>query len=285
MLRNNAIYVISVSLVLLMVTKGKKQLKKLMLTTMFILCFSFFYSNIFLPMFHFTDGSIREALSVPFQQTARYVTTYPDEVTEKEREVISNVLDYGTIEKEYDPELSDPVKDTFNKYATTEDLKEYFEVWFQMFLKHPICYVEATLNNTYNYYYINQHQKIYYSSAYMGWNADMIGDRTGIYFELNDKFTTFQSIYLMFYSLTTFIPILGMLYNCSTYFWMIIIFLLYALMKKDWKKFVIFMIPFLYILTLLLGPSNGGDSFRYMFPMLYMFPIMIGVQMRDYQLI
>ena len=29
----------------------------------------------------------------------------------------------------------------------------YFKVWFQMFLKHPGIYVQATMNNIYDYFY------------------------------------------------------------------------------------------------------------------------------------
>ena len=93
-------------------------------------------------------------LSVPFQQTARYVRDYADEVTEEERDAIDRVLDSDTIGEVDDPNISDPVKKTFNEDADSEDLKAYFKVWFQMFLKHPVCYIEATLNNYYGYFYM-----------------------------------------------------------------------------------------------------------------------------------
>ena len=48
------------------------------------------YSNI-------NEGSIKEALSIPFMQTARYVVAYDSEVTEEERNAINNVLEYDTL--------------------------------------------------------------------------------------------------------------------------------------------------------------------------------------------
>jgi hypothetical protein len=37
-----------------------------------------------LPYFHVTQTSIREVLSIPFQQTARYVKYYGNDVTDNE---------------------------------------------------------------------------------------------------------------------------------------------------------------------------------------------------------
>ena len=69
----------------------------------------------------------QEALSVCFQQTARYVKYHGDEVTQEEEEAIKKVLNYKDIGNLYDPNLSDPVKKTFKTESTSEDLKNYFK--------------------------------------------------------------------------------------------------------------------------------------------------------------
>ena len=56
-------------------------------------------------------GSIREALSLPIQQTARYVLERGDEVTAEEKAAIAAVLDYDNMARDYYPMESDPVKD------------------------------------------------------------------------------------------------------------------------------------------------------------------------------
>ena len=89
------------------------------------------------------------ALSIPFQQTALYVKTCGDEVTEEERAVIDSVLDYDKL-GQYNPVLSDPVKTTYR--FDDSKLPEYFRVWFQMFLKHPGIYVEAFLLKSYGFF-------------------------------------------------------------------------------------------------------------------------------------
>ena len=99
------------------------------------------------------DGSRKEMLSIPFQQTARYLKEYPDDVTESEENAIEKILDYGSLAENYNPEISDHVKDTFNNSATTQDMVNYFKAWVSMFLRHPDVYFQATFNNTYGYYY------------------------------------------------------------------------------------------------------------------------------------
>lgn len=97
-------------------------------------------------------GSVKEMLSVPFQQTARYLKEYPDDVTSKERKAINKILDYDKLAEIYQPERSDHVKDTYKDKKG--GLKRYFrQAWLPMFFKHPDAYFEATLENTYGYYY------------------------------------------------------------------------------------------------------------------------------------
>lgn len=76
--------------------------------------------------FHVEKDTSKEMLSLPFQQTARYVRDYGDEVTEEEKAAIGQVLDYAKIAKGYMELTSDPVKTTYHA-------KE----WQVMRLGHP----------------------------------------------------------------------------------------------------------------------------------------------------
>ena len=92
--------------------------------------------------------SPKEMFSLPFQQTARYVRDYGDEVTQEEREAIAAVLNYELLSEAYEELTADPVKSTYHAQGTKE-LLNYFSVWFRQFLKHPVCYLEATWNQNY----------------------------------------------------------------------------------------------------------------------------------------
>ena len=66
------------------------------------------------------EGPVKEIFSIPFQQTARYIQEYPDEVASEEKEGINNLLSYDAISEKYIPERSDPVKDTYKSESTTK---------------------------------------------------------------------------------------------------------------------------------------------------------------------
>ncbi len=68
-------------------------------------------------------GSIREMLSLPFQQTGRYVLTYSDEVTDQERQAIDKILDYDSLSDGYNPLLADYVKIHFEKKVQVQSLQ------------------------------------------------------------------------------------------------------------------------------------------------------------------
>ena len=85
------------------------------------------------PQLGVEKGSVKEVLSIPFQQTARYIKEYPEEVTLKEKKAINDILSYDGIKENYNPEISDFVKNTFRE-GSEDKLDEYFKVWFEMFL-------------------------------------------------------------------------------------------------------------------------------------------------------
>lgn len=90
-------------------------------------------------------GSSAEALSLPFQQTARFVHEHEAQIPPNEYEAIEAVLGMSGLGNVYDPTISDPVKARFREEATAQDMQRYFAVWFKQFLRDPACYVKATL--------------------------------------------------------------------------------------------------------------------------------------------
>ena len=84
-------------------------------------------------------------LGILFQQTARYVKQYPEEVTPEEKEAIDGVIDYEKLAEKYNPQLTDPVKYTFRQDCTSQELAAYLNAWFGMLLRHPGTYISRSL--------------------------------------------------------------------------------------------------------------------------------------------
>lgn len=95
-----------------------------------------------------------ETLSVPLQQTGRFVRDFGDEVTDEEREVIDRVVQYDQLAEAYTPWLADPIKSYINREdATDADRAAYRQVWMAQTLRHPVNALEAFVNLNYGWVY------------------------------------------------------------------------------------------------------------------------------------
>lgn len=88
-------------------------------------------------------ASIREAFSLPFQQTARVLSLHRNDVSAEDFAVIDRVLDAEYIGKHYVSDLSDKVKDTFRDDSTLAERLEYAKLWLRQGLAYPVEYTDA----------------------------------------------------------------------------------------------------------------------------------------------
>ena len=274
--RNDGKYLVILSLILVGIIY-KKVFKKVVLFTVAFFIFTFVYSSIILPGFHIIPGSIKEVLSIPFQQTARYLRDSSTPITEEEKDAISAVLDYNFIIENYDPELSDYVKDSYNVNATKDDLVRYFKVWFQMFLKHPSHYIQATMNNYYYYFYPGSQMAGYYSYHYSVRNMDIAnsrGEKVEMNFYHPEQLRKYQEIYEQFRESIANMPIFSALISSATYNWILFILVFWG-MKKRCKQAIAISIPLLMqLLISIAGPCNGA-YFRYTYPIAISLPAIV----------
>ena len=151
LLRNNGLYIV-VPTLLLLIPAARSLLSRLGAAGLAvgILAVYLCFNQVLLPAWGVAPGSVREVLSLPFQQTARYVQICGDTLTEEEIAVIDQVLDYETLVTSYDPRVSDPVKNTY--HGDSENLKEYLGLWLRQGLRRPDVYLEATLNSMFGYF-------------------------------------------------------------------------------------------------------------------------------------
>lgn len=267
--RNNGIYILYFLLVFGLFFKLKKNRKiKFASVTIGIIIF-YQVTNMFIyPIMNVEKGSINEALSIPYQQTARYVTMYEDELTGEEISIISSILDYDTLIESYNPELSDPVK--FAAQTPTKlELKEYLKVWFEMLLKHPLVYFEATFNNIYNYFYFcdstTAQQEFYtYTSTN---NRGLEIDREYSLIRGGEELMEITS------NTITKLPILNLLNKCGFYTWMLLILITLFIKNKKYN-YIILSIPLIILILVCIGsPVNGLQ--RYMWPVMATITLLI----------
>lgn len=265
--RNNGIHVILLSFPFLFFL-GKKNLKKYLLIFLIVISFNVTYNKIILPYFKITPSSIREMLSIPFQQTARYTRDYSDEISEEEKQIIDKLLDYDTLATRYKPEISDPVKNKFNPYYTNEDLKNYFSVWFGGLTKHPFTYIEATIENTYGYFYPLKTNWYFYH------NYDTRIVKKGFDYHYNGL-SVIREILTLLGKKFPYIPVLGLIVNIGFNSWLLLFIAGYLLYKKKYKELIVLLPSFVLLLVCVASPVN--TYFRYALPNIFGMPLLIGI--------
>ncbi len=149
MLRPNGIYAVVPALVLLLPLLRGRDRGRGAAVGAGVLGVYILITGVLYPALDMAKGSIKEALSFPFQQTARYVRDHGEDVTPEERAAIEGVLDYASLARRYNPRLSDPVKATYKGDDTK--LRAYFTVWGRMGLRHPLSYLAASWNGGFGY--------------------------------------------------------------------------------------------------------------------------------------
>ena len=262
--RNNGIVVILFSLPFVFLFK-KNLVSAIYLTGIILFTVCFNYS---LKLLEVPNTSVREGLSFVFQQSARYVKEHGSDVTKKEKDVLDKVLGYDTLASRYEPELSDKVKNEYNRYAERKDLQNYFRVWGKMFWKHPSSYLNATISNNYGYFYMGAYKWYIYSNLNMklleaGYDYHFNGMEAG-----RLALKGYANVY-------PFIPGVNLVVNCAfyTFAYLFLAILLFLYRKKE---YIILLMPaFSMIFMCFVGPAN--TYFRYVLPYAASLPLVFSL--------
>lgn len=278
LLRNEGRYIVLVCVLFLLIFERKKW-KGILVCAIIVMLAASAVFNAVMPAWKITPSSRREALSLPFQQTARYIRDYGDEVTPEEKEAISRVLKYDVLAEKYVPENGDFVKENYNEEASAEDLAGYFKSWWQMLKKHPAVYIEAAMNNYYNYFYpgeeLAQAYTYEHSAIFMTYVNDAL-DEIGMSIHYPEWSRKYQQMYETLREKIFELPVLS-LFKCSaSYVWALILWFFY-LVKNKRIELVLPALPMVLSLAVALLASRNGDYFRYLYGIAFSFPVTVAL--------
>lgn len=264
--RNNGIYLVILIFPFVLFLK-KVNYRYILVVFISVITIFFSYEKIFLPAIGITAGSVREKLSIFFQQTARYVINHENELTNEDKKVISTIVDYDNMKEYYDPEISDPVKNTFNKYASDKDLNNYFKVWFKGLVNHPMTYVDATLNNVYGYFDPEANNWYIYTKY-----DTRITNLVDYHYNNLDSLRNILKNYATFFP---FIPIIGLISNIGFSSWIFIAMGIWLVFNKKYKYIIVLFPAYISLLVCIASPVN--TYFRYAMPYVFAVPFIVGV--------
>lgn len=264
LLRNGSIYIVLLTAFMALMAVDKTNRKRWMQIQVpaIILC------GIFLAVAQYGFGERPkdyERMSVMFQQTARYTCYYSDEQTDEEIDGINCVLDYSMIKERYIAGYAEPMMILANHEMTNSDKKSYLKIWKEEFCKHPICYITATLANSYEYYYPvkSQWNTFTYNSA------DSYERLDGAF---NFGFRERRDI-LALQSFFNEMPVLFLTMTCG--FYSIFFVLAVGKLLRTYKFLVVLMPELICYIACLFLPANG--NFRYMLSICYIVPFLLGL--------
>ena len=269
LLRNNGIYaVVPTLLIAIIYLKGSDRRHAAASLALTLICV-FCVTNLLYGSLGIRKGSIKEMLSIPFQQTARYVKYYDDEVTEQERKAIDDVLDYEVIKKRYRPVISDPVKNTYR--GDNSKLPAYFKVWMRMFFKHPSCYIKATLRGVYGYLAPVTPELPSIITGYKGLGIEDDSLKYGI--QINDENSKPVQFLYKLRERCLQIPVANCILMPGLYTWVVILSALGLMWKKKWAGLIVLIPSMVNILVCIASPL--ANSIRYSLPVMMVAPILI----------
>ena len=259
-------------LVVYMIIKKNRQ-NKICLGVVVVSFLTIFSINkVIIPMSGIAPGKKVEMLAIPYQQTARYIKYYPNDLSKEEIAAIDSVLDINKIGNAYLPYLFDPVKNT-SRSEDPELLKQYFKAWFSMFKKHPEVYFSATIANVYGYFSFESNNKFFGNElySYIMWPTPNLNNgRYPVNYFFDNEFRNKVTVCLN--DVIKKIPVLGLVYYPGVYTWFFIFLFLILLRKHSYRELIVFIPSIMTLMFCLASPVNG--SIRYMLPIIAGLPIL-----------
>ena len=273
--RKEGKYIVFVSLLLLFFV-AKKHWQDFCIAAVACVGALFLIEGVYMPMNGIKDGPVKEMLSLPLQQTGRYLWLHGEEITDEEREALEAVFVPELPQVGYVKETSDCVKGFFEDYPDGQALKNYFKVWYRQGLKHPATYLQATLNQTYGYFYPPRGD-IRDEIGYFGFSFD-----TAMYMDRDNVSASFaiengkgREAFKQYMEGAYRLPLLGGLYRAGTHTFLLLGMAAYLLSRRQYKKTLLFIPSLMILLVAIASPLNA--SIRYMLPIMMVLPIHLSI--------
>ena len=247
------------------------------------------FSYALVPALGITDDTGSALYSPLFQQSARALRDHGDTVTPEEYAAIDHVLDGANLPELYEPWISDPVKYTFRFYGQEESIQQeslvpYRQAWLSMLKKYPLTYAEAFFAGNVSYYsftpkmegptYNNQAGSRLVFENYI----NQMGDDPRLVHVTQPVPESIRLLTAAFARGWRHIPLLGLLYCCAFYTWVLAGAALSLGRQKRRLALWLFVPALLSLITCCISPVN--DYFRYFLPVVAMTPLLVGVSVK-----
>ena len=268
LLKHNGIYIAIPMVVLLVFFIIRKQIKlkekaiAITLLSVGIIGF-FFVTKCIYPMCGIEKGMDHLLYTNMLQHSCRLIIEHPEELTDEDVAVISQVIDYERIPEYYNPLTSDGIKPIVDLEADDEVVAEYIKVWLKQVKKHPFVVLEASFNVSYGFFSPiarneeNDFSTWFYESEYEELN-----------FSVPSILRTLRYIYESALEFYVSLPIINLLENPGLYFWLFVFCFCFIMNMKE-KRYLICFVPGVMTAVFYVGIPAYYHHPRYAFPLMY----------------
>ena len=218
-------------------------------------------------------GDSREAMTMIVQPLAR---TYREEgkgsLSQDEREMIRRL--FGNNTPWYESHISDAAKCQFDSREFLSHISTYMKLYIELGIRYPDVYLDEILANTYGNWY--PHEILPDSTCYRMYflfpevSAKEHGSKFPILYDFQQKLCR-ENTYLK-------VPFLYLIFCTGIVFWIIVFLLSQIIIRKQYRKMLVF-VPFgALFFTILLGPVA---LLRYTYPLMVGIPVLFANAYED----
>lgn len=223
---------------------------------------------------HAAKGSINEALSLPYQQIACAYMEHQEEIDKNDQKIVKTLI--PAIDH-YRGDLSDNIKGS----AKGGDApKAFLKIYLKFMLKYPESYLKAfsKLNAGYLCLTDISFAKIYGTENRQGIFLTDTKDGFDVYHR--SFFPALEQLYEELYTKNKYENVVGLNVLCSPafYFWLTILGVTLAIIKKTTKLIPMIIFIVVLLLTILAGPCA---LIRYALPYIVCIPVLFVCVMEE----
>ncbi|MBQ7765327.1 MAG: hypothetical protein IJ397_00615 [Lachnospiraceae bacterium] len=229
-----------------------------------------------------SSGSKIEMVSVMLQQMNRTGHNHMGYHTQEQYDILSYYIPERCWPK-YNPIIADGVKHNVGLHDFdnwTNDIPQTIKDWITIGLAYPNDYLDAFLHLTLGYWFIDDmtHAEV------LGYGVDSnlgllytFNASTSQYFDGIESHSYLPGVLLWYSKVVNaneyqYWPIISLLFKPSFYVWTMVLCIMSVFYLKEKNKMILILFPFIYFLTLLLGPVV---NFRYIYPIVAVIPLFL----------
>ncbi len=281
--RNNGFFAILVAIVLILLFNRKNNYSTLVLFIVGMIFFKIFTGPIYDLIGVNKESAIKEASSIPSQQLARVYNYNYKALT---REDIKKYDDFYDLENfsfyKTRQSISDPIKSSLDVSEVDHNKIDYIIFWSNIGFKDPENYIEACFLNNLGSWYPNKKyndDRMYHPYIEYEMLDAKFWNKKYEVIERHSLFPIYNKILhvIVYNNYWQKIPIISILFEASSYFILFLFSLGIVLIKKKKVFYNALLLTLGLYLTIFLAPVS---LFRYSFPIVIIFPIMISMLLK-----